>query len=76
VADQGRGIPVGEQHKIFDKFYRGLTWRDKLPGTGLGLSIAKGIVEAHGGKIWVSSEPGKGTVISFAVPVFKGELVR
>ncbi len=76
VADQGRGIPVAEQHKIFDKFYRGLTWRDKLPGTGLGLSIAKGIVEAHGGKIWVSSEPGKGTVFSFAVPIFKGETVR
>ncbi len=76
VADQGRGIPVAEQHKIFDKFYRGLAWRDKVPGTGLGLSIAKGIIEAHGGKIWVSSEPGKGTVFSFAVPMFKGELVR
>jgi len=76
VADQGRGISIAEQHKIFDKFYRGLAWRDNVPGTGLGLSIAKGIVEAHGGKIWVSSEPGKGTVFSFAVPMFKGELVR
>lgn len=76
VADQGRGIPVAEQHRIFDKFYRGLAWRDKVPGTGLGLSIAKGIIEAHGGKIWVASEPGKGTVFSFAVPMFKGELVR
>jgi two-component system sensor histidine kinase KdpD len=76
VADQGRGIPAGEQNKIFDKFYRGLAWRDTVPGTGLGLSIAKGIIEAHGGKIWVSSAPEKGTVFSFAVPVLKGELVR
>jgi two-component system sensor histidine kinase KdpD len=76
VADEGRGIPVGEQHRIFEKFYRGDAWRDKVPGTGLGLSIAKGIIDAHGGRIWVTSEPGKGTVFSFAVPLFKEELVR
>lgn len=75
VADEGRGIPVDEQSRIFDKFYRGRAWREKVLGTGLGLSIAKGIVEAHGGKIWVTSAPGKGSVFSFAVPVFKGELV-
>ena len=75
VADEGKGIPVDEQSKIFDKFYRGRAWREKVLGTGLGLSIAKGIVEAHGGKIWVTSAPGKGSVFSFAVPMFKGELV-
>jgi len=75
VADEGKGIPVDEQSKIFDKFYRGRAWREKVLGTGLGLSIAKGIVEAHGGKIWVTSAPGKGSVFSFAVPTFKGELV-
>lgn len=75
VADEGRGIPVDEQSRIFDKFYRGRAWREKVLGTGLGLSIAKGIVEAHGGKIWVTSVPGKGSVFSFAVPAFKGVLV-
>ncbi len=75
VADEGHGIPVDEQSRIFDKFYRGRAWREKVLGTGLGLSIAKGIVEAHGGKIWVTSAPGKGSVFSFAVPAFKGELV-
>jgi len=75
VADEGRGIPVDEQSRIFDKFYRGRAWREKVLGTGLGLSIAKGIVEAHGGRIWVTSAPGKGSVFSFAVPAFKGELV-
>ena len=75
VADRGKGIPVDEQSRIFDKFYRGRAWREKILGTGLGLSIAKGIVEAHGGRIWVTSAPGQGSVFSFAVPVFKGELV-
>lgn len=75
VADEGRGIPADEQSRIFDKFYRGRAWREKVLGTGLGLSIAKGIVEAHGGKIWVTSAPGKGSVFSFAVPASKGELV-
>ena len=75
VADEGKGIPVDEQPKIFDKFYRGRAWREKVLGTGLGLSIAKGIVEAHGGKIWVTSVAGRGSVFSFAVPKFKGELV-
>jgi len=75
VADEGKGIPVDEQARIFDKFYRGRAWREKVLGTGLGLSIAKGIVEAHGGKIWVTSAPGEGSVFSFAVPAFKGELV-
>jgi signal transduction histidine kinase len=41
----------------------------------MGLAIAKGIVEAHGGKLWVTSEPGHGSVFSFSLPVYKGELV-
>jgi two-component system, OmpR family, sensor histidine kinase KdpD len=76
VTDRGKGIPEEEQSRIFDKFYRGRSSRDNVLGTGLGLSIAKGIVEAHGGKIWVTSEPGKGSVFSVALPIYKGELVR
>jgi two-component system sensor histidine kinase KdpD len=76
VSDRGSGIAEEEQSRVFDKFYRGRKSRGQVLGTGLGLSIAKGIIEAHGGKIWVTSEPGKGSVFSFAVPMVKGELVR
>jgi len=73
VADQGKGISEVEQSKVFDKFFRGHDSRYEIPGTGLGLSIAKGIVEAHGGRIWVASEPGVGSVFSFTLPVSRKE---
>ena len=75
VADHGKGIPEAEQARIFEKFYRGRASRDEVLGTGLGLSIAKGIIEAHGGRIWVTSQPGQGSIFSFALPVTKKELV-
>ena len=75
VADHGKGIPEAEQARIFEKFYRGRASRDETLGTGLGLSIAKGIIEAHGGKVWVTSQPGQGSIFSFALPVSKKELV-
>ena len=65
VADHGTGIAPEELPKIFDRFYRGPTSR----GSGLGLTIARNFVEAHGGKIWAESQPGHGTVITFAVPL-------
>jgi two-component system sensor histidine kinase KdpD len=73
VADRGKGIPEAEQARIFEKFYRGRASRDEVLGTGLGLSIAKGIIEAHGGRIWVTSQPGQGSIFSFALPVTKKE---
>jgi two-component system sensor histidine kinase KdpD len=76
IANRGAGIDVQEQARIFDKFYRGRHWRDKVPGTGLGLSIARGMVEAHGGEIWVVSQPGEGSTFSFSLPAHKGEHVR
>ena len=57
---------------IFDKFYRGQGQRYRVQGTGMGLAIAKAIVEAHGGGIGVTSQPGHGSVFSFWLPVQVG----
>jgi DNA-binding response OmpR family regulator/two-component sensor histidine kinase len=70
VADSGIGIAPADQPKVFEKFKQvGDTLTDKPKGTGLGLPICKEIVEYHGGKIWVESEPGKGSTFSFTLPV-------
>lgn len=69
VEDTGPGVSPEEQVRIFDKFYRSKTAKKKRSrGSGLGLTIAKSIVEAHGGRIWVRSEPGRGSKFSFTVP--------
>jgi len=68
VADQGPGIDDFEQSLIFEKFYRGRDQRLQVQGTGMGLAIAKAIVEAHGGKIGVTSQPGHGSVFYFTLP--------
>ncbi len=69
VEDNGPGIEPGELPYVFDRFYRTDRSRTReTGGSGLGLSIAKGLVEAQGGRIWVESEPGKGTAIRFTVP--------
>jgi len=67
VADTGPGIPPAERDQLFERFYRGPSGQ-RPSGLGLGLAIAKGIVELHGGKIWVESEPGEGSVFSFSLP--------
>jgi two-component system sensor histidine kinase KdpD len=69
VADRGPGIDDFEQSLIFEKFYRGRDQRLQVQGTGMGLAIAKAIVEAHGGKIGVTSQPGNGSVFYFTLPV-------
>lgn len=69
VTDHGEGISQADQEKIFDRFYRIDKGRSReTGGTGLGLSIAKEIIEGHDGVITLSSELGKGTTISFAIP--------
>jgi two-component system, OmpR family, sensor histidine kinase KdpD len=72
VADRGPGIEENERTRIFDKFYRGRRHRFDTKGTGMGLAIAKGIVEAHGEKIWVESEPGHGAVFYFSLAASAG----
>ncbi|HEX8271802.1 MAG TPA: ATP-binding protein [Longimicrobiaceae bacterium] len=71
VADTGPGISPEQLPHVFGRFWQGGS-KDGL-GVGLGLAIAKGLVEAHGGRIWVESEPGHGTVFSFTVPVASEE---
>jgi len=70
VKDSGIGISPADQSKVFEKFKQvGDTLTDKPKGTGLGLPICKEIVEYHGGRIWVESEPGQGSTFSFSIPV-------
>jgi signal transduction histidine kinase len=79
VRDNGPGIPAAEQQKIFDKFVQaGDTLTSKPQGSGLGLYISRHIVEHHGGRLWVQSQPGKGACFSFTLPLVRaaGGLAR
>ena len=67
VSDNGPGIPLSDQPRIFDKFYRGSNYAQVTTGTGLGLSIVKTIVEKHHGRIWLESSD-KGTTFSVILP--------
>ena len=66
VHDSGPGIPEDQQARIFDRYWQARETAQL--GTGLGLSIAKGLVELHGGRIWVQSRIGQGTTVSFSLP--------
>ena len=74
VADRGPGITPGQEERIFDKFYRVLgTQRKGKEGSGLGLAVCRGLVEAHGGRIWVENRDGGGANFRFTLPVTRGE---
>ena len=68
VTDTGPGIPLANQARVFDRYWHASAGA-RTGGSGLGLSIARGIVEAHGGSIWLASTPGRGSTFAFALPV-------
>jgi two-component system, OmpR family, sensor histidine kinase KdpD len=68
VRDTGQGISPKDVPHLFDKFFRAEK-TGRVPGTGIGLAIAKGLVEAHGGRIWVESRVGEGTTFRFTLPL-------
>jgi len=71
VADQGLGMPPGELDRVFERFHRvGGEVAQRIGGTGLGLAICKGLVDAHGGRIWAESDgEGKGSTFHFTLPL-------
>jgi two-component system sensor histidine kinase KdpD len=80
VEDEGPGVPSHLRERVFDKFFRATRDGDvtthKPTGTGMGLAIAKGIVEAHEGRIWIESgNNGKGTRVLFTLPIGDEDVV-
>jgi two-component system sensor histidine kinase KdpD len=69
VTDKGPGVPAGDRERLFHAFERG---RTRAQGTGLGLAIARGLVEAHGGRLWVEAGSGGGARFLFTLPVTEG----
>jgi signal transduction histidine kinase len=70
VRDEGLGIPLGEQKRIFEKFYRlDPDHRRGVGGSGLGLYICRELVRSMNGRIWVDSDPGKGATFTFELPI-------
>jgi PAS domain S-box-containing protein len=74
VADRGIGMTPEQAVRVFDKFYRADASDTAIGGLGLGMSIVRNIVEAHGGRIWVESEPSRGTTVQFLLPLGRPEL--
>jgi two-component system sensor histidine kinase KdpD len=79
IADHGPGIPPYDLERIFDKFYRvsgakrKTTTRSSTMGTGLGLAVCRGLIEAHGGRIWAENRPEGGAIFRFTLPLEKLE---
>ncbi len=72
ISDQGIGIAPEAQMRLFQRFQR-VGDKHAIRGTGVGLFICKVLIEAHGGRIWVESEEGKGSTFYFTVPIYQGQ---
>ena len=68
VTDRGPGIAPQDQSRIFEEFQQAAAGKEQREGTGLGLALSKRLVELHGGRVWVDSEPGKGSTFRFLLP--------
>lgn|GEM_PF-3198985 len=75
IADTGPGIPLDEQQKVFEAFKQTQVGMRRGNGTGLGMPIARSLTEAHGGKLWLHSEPGKGATFYVSLPIKSDSLV-
>jgi len=74
ISDSGIGIMQEDMPRLFEKFYRGSQREARAQhGTGLGLAIVRSIAERHGGKVWVESEPGKGSTFHLQIPLTHAE---
>jgi signal transduction histidine kinase len=74
VIDNGEGIPDDQLPQVFDRYFQVSSAKmGGRHGAGLGLPIARGIVEAHGGTIWIESAPGRGTTVRFTLPAARGD---
>jgi signal transduction histidine kinase len=73
VQDNGKGISSEDQARLFNPYHRVEQDRQQFPGLGLGLAVARQIVESHGGKIWLNSQPGVGSTFYFNIPLKQGE---
>ncbi len=69
VRDTGPGIAPEDQERIFEEFQQAAAGKEQREGTGLGLALSKRLVEMHGGRLWVQSEPGRGSTFTFTLPV-------
>ncbi len=71
VQDSGIGMTPNQQKKIFKPYERIVADRERLSGLGLGLALSKNLIELHGGRIWLKSKKGKGSIFSFTLPIGK-----